>query len=184
MINIKDKDFATIYRITNKVNGATYIGQTSLTIEERLRRHFNAKDDELLLHKAMRHFGKENFVIEQIDTTFYRHRFIVEQYYIEQELKKNNMCYNVNVKGESFKETMSLVTKGTKNGMYNRKKENAVNGQKVYMLDDNKNIVKTFNTVGLALEFLGVKSHTQLNKACRENLKYKNYYWEKTFKNI
>ena len=77
---------------------------------------------------------------------------------------------------------MSLVTRGSKNGMYNKKGNNAVNGQKVYMMDDNGVIIKEFNTVALALDYIGTKGHTQLNKACRNNIKYKGYFWSKTFK--
>lgn len=176
---------ASIYRITNKITNATYIGQTTLELKERLRLHFseakNGKDS--IMYNAMIKYGFENFSIEKIDETFYRHRHIVEQYYIEKELKRNIVCYNKNVKSDDFKEIMSIVTKGSKNGMYGKKDENAVNGQKVYMLDDNNNVVKEFNSVKLALEYLNTKSHTALNAACKEGKKYKGYYWKKTNKN-
>lgn len=179
-----NKKLATIYRITNKINNATYIGQTSLDIHKRFEYHKKAAqgNSKYLIHLAMKEFGVENFIIEKIDETLYRHRYIVEQYYIENELKKNTFCYNVNVKGNDFKQIMSLVTRGSKNGMYNKKGNNAVNGQKVYMMDDNGVIIKEFNTVALALDYIGTKGHTQLNKACRNNIKYKGYFWSKTFK--
>lgn len=84
---------------------------------------------------------------------------------------------------ENFKEIMKLATSESKNGMYGKNGENAVNGQSVYMLDDDKNIVKEFKSVRLAMEHIGTKGHSALMKACREGSKYKGYYWNKTYKN-
>lgn len=57
----------TIYRVKNLVNGKSYIGYTTETVEERWRRHVNAahknKYNGLLL-KAIRKCGKENFITE------------------------------------------------------------------------------------------------------------------------
>lgn len=69
--------------------------------------------------------------------------------------------------------------KGENNPMYGKKGENALNGQRVYMMDDNKNIIKSFTTVGKTLEYLGIKGHSALNKACRSGKKYRGYYWTK-----
>lgn len=176
---------ATIYRITNHITGATYIGQTTMTLEERWKNHIKEAEDNKLkpIYLAVKEYGKQNFTIEKIDETFFRHRFIVEQYYIEKELKKNNVCYNTNVKGKEFADIMSLVTKDSKNGMYGRKNENAINGQQVLMKDENDNIVKEFNTVGLVLKYLGLKGHNGLYKACKTGEKYRGYYWSKTNSN-
>jgi group I intron endonuclease len=59
-----------IYKITNKTNGNFYIGKTSKTKEERLRRHFyNASYGvETYLYRAIRKYGKENFIIEEIES--------------------------------------------------------------------------------------------------------------------
>ena len=47
------------------------------------------------------------------------------------------------------------------------------------MYDKNFNLVKTFNTVGLALKFLNLKGHSQLNKAIKNKTLYKGFYWSK-----
>lgn len=60
-----------------------------------------------------------------------------------------------------------------------RKRYSENNCKKVYMLNDNKEIVKTFQSIGKALEYLNLKSHTTLLKSIRTGTKYKNYYWKR-----
>ena len=55
-----------IYRITNRINGKQYIGQTSRTLKRRFFEHSNNKKNSLI-SQAIRKYGKENFAIEQID---------------------------------------------------------------------------------------------------------------------
>ena len=55
-----------IYKITNKLNGRVYIGQTVRTLEYRWKQHCRAKDNTVF-HKALRKYGPENFTVEQID---------------------------------------------------------------------------------------------------------------------
>lgn len=70
-------------------------------------------------------------------------------------------------------------SKGELNGMFGKKGNNAINNKKVYMYDENFNLVKEFHTVGLALEFLNIKGHSQLNNAIKNKTIYKGYYWSK-----
>lgn len=192
MVNFKYNNFdkvivnmARIYKITESVTNTSYIGETTMTLEERWANHIKESKDNIengKIYKWVKEIGEENFTIEQIDETFYRHRFIVEQDYIEKELKKSNHCLNKNVKGKEFKELMSYITSGKKNGMYGKKGENAINGQKVYMLDEDNNIIKEFKTVGLALKYLNVKGHSGLYNAVKQNKLYRGYYWKKTNK--
>jgi group I intron endonuclease len=62
-----------IYKITNKVNGKVYVGQTSRAIEtrwkEHLRHSFNKKNHEYNSHlsKSIRKYCKENFIVELIE---------------------------------------------------------------------------------------------------------------------
>ena len=51
-----------IYKITNKLNGKVYIGQ-SIDIDTRWRQHINAKDN-YAIHNAIKKYGKENFKFE------------------------------------------------------------------------------------------------------------------------
>lgn len=68
-------------------------------------------------------------------------------------------------------------TAGEKNGMYGHKGNNALNGNTYYMYDENHNLIKIFYSQGAALEFLGLKGHTGMNKAIKEKTLYKGYYW-------
>ena len=69
-------------------------------------------------------------------------------------------------------------TSGEKNGMYGKKGDKALNGRKIEMYDENYVLIKTFNAKTGVLEFLGMKGHTQLDKAIKEGTLYKGYYWK------
>ena len=83
---------------------------------------------------------------------------------------------------EESKLKMSINSKGkvsgTKNGMYGKKGDNAINGKKIAMYDKDHNLIKVFNAKTAVLNFLGLKGHTQLDKAIKEKTLYKEYYWE------
>lgn len=60
-----------IYKITNIQNNKVYIGQTIRPIEQRFKRHLNdALHNVLDTHfaRAIRKYGKDSFIIEEIDT--------------------------------------------------------------------------------------------------------------------
>ena len=62
-------DYGYIYKITNKVNGKVYVGQTICDISKRFREHKHASlTQDTCLYRAMRKYGVNNFKIEQIDT--------------------------------------------------------------------------------------------------------------------
>lgn len=60
-----------IYKITNNINGKVYIGQTIKTIKKRWQQHIcnSSKPyfQQIVLYKAMKKYGKENFYIEPIE---------------------------------------------------------------------------------------------------------------------
>ena len=59
-----------IYKITNIQNNKVYIGQTIRPIEQRFKRHLNDALNNILdthFARAIRKYGKENFIIEEID---------------------------------------------------------------------------------------------------------------------
>ena len=62
-----------IYKITNKLNNKSYIGQT-IDIERRWRSHktepFNPNSDayNTLFYRAIRKYGIDSFIFEIIDT--------------------------------------------------------------------------------------------------------------------
>lgn len=60
---------AFIYKITNKVNGKVYIGQTQKTIQERFANHIKKAKihTNRYLYDAMNYYGYENFTVEKIE---------------------------------------------------------------------------------------------------------------------
>lgn len=62
-----------IYKITNKINGKIYVGQTTKTLTERFQKHCwgtTTKDVyhfNMAIKEAIRKYGKENFIIELIE---------------------------------------------------------------------------------------------------------------------
>ena len=63
----------SIYKITNSINGKVYIGQTMRKPEDRWRQHINnymretSRDYNSYFHNAIRKYGKEVFVFEEIE---------------------------------------------------------------------------------------------------------------------
>lgn len=90
-----------IYKITNKVNGKSYIGQTRYTLEFRWRQHIHKKDNTYF-HNAIRKYGVENFekeILEECDYTDLNKR---EIYYIAKyDSFKNG--YNLTIGGDGVR---------------------------------------------------------------------------------
>lgn len=55
-----------IYKITNKVNGKVYIGQTRYTVEARWKQHQH-KQDKTYFHNAIRKYGVDSFTVETLE---------------------------------------------------------------------------------------------------------------------
>lgn len=78
---------AYIYKITNKLNGKIYIGQTSRTVQERWKEHQKdcaRREFEIRpLYRAINKYGIDNFSIETIEETDNpneREKFWIEYY--------------------------------------------------------------------------------------------------------
>jgi len=56
-----------IYKITNKINGKAYIGQTIQEAEKRWKFHKSARPSKSLISQAIKDFGLENFTFEVIE---------------------------------------------------------------------------------------------------------------------
>lgn len=62
-----------IYLVTNIINDKKYIGLTKRSIQERFNEHLKASiNSDLLLHRAIRKYGKEYFIVKRVDDTIYR----------------------------------------------------------------------------------------------------------------
>ena len=118
------------------------------------------------------------------------------------EFERDNSCYRT----DEFKQKMSKITSGSNNGMYGKKHteeakqkmsinskgktagekngmygksgNSALNGKRIEMYDENWNLIQVFNAKTAVLQFLGMKGHTQLDKAIKNQTLYKGYYWK------
>lgn len=58
-----------LYKITNNLNGKTYIGQTIVTIQKRWNQHkanANKENPDMAISRAIKKYGHENFSIEEL----------------------------------------------------------------------------------------------------------------------
>lgn len=112
-----------IYKITNIKNNKIYIGQSIRPINERFKRHINdAVNNVINTHfaNAIRKYGKENFILELIDTAKTQEELnIKEQEYIRKydsikngynETDALNKCGGNTYKSKS-KDEMAIITK-------------------------------------------------------------------------
>ena len=120
-----------IYKITNTINGKSYIGQTIQNVKERFYQHCATKCSKAVsnkaIHRAIKKYGKSNFtveVIEEIDSANLNDR---ERYWIK--------CYNSYNNGYNS-------TKGGQDGC------------KPFKDLDVESIIKEYNT-GKSLRTLG-----------------------------
>lgn len=86
-----------IYKITNKINGKVYIGQTIHSLETRWKKHLRCAKNGVNTHlyQAIRKYGEENFVPEIICEAKTKSELnILETYYI-QEYDSIHLGYNM-----------------------------------------------------------------------------------------
>ena len=88
---------AHIYKITNLINQKVYIGETIRTVEMRWKQHLQRAKDKSRqehLYRAMRKYGVENFVVEEIEECKDDIRFERETYHIIQHNSLEPLGYN------------------------------------------------------------------------------------------
>ncbi len=97
-----------IYKVTNTVNGKTYIGQTTYTIKWRWNTHLTSAyndrlgDHNTLFHRAIRKYGIDAFKVEEVekcDSSLLNER---ETHWIKQYNSYKN-GYNLTLGGEGGK---------------------------------------------------------------------------------
>ena len=92
-----------IYKITNKVNGKSYIGQTRKTVEERFNQHVRdaMNGHGFYIQNAIRKYGVENFSVEVLATAEDIDELNrLEEYYIR-KFNTVDLGYNLSYGGYS-----------------------------------------------------------------------------------
>ena len=86
-----------IYKITNIQNNKVYIGQTIRPVKERFHRHINDAMNNILdthFARAIRKYGKDNFIIEEIDNANSQDELNKKEQYWIQYYNSVNDGYN------------------------------------------------------------------------------------------
>lgn len=119
-----------IYKITNKINNKIYIGQTIQPLVKRWKQHCrHYKHRCTSIYNAIQKYGKENFIVEQIDHAHSREEldnkemFWIEFYNSMNREKGYNLVSGGNKNHTVSDETrkrMSEANKGDKNFFYGK----------------------------------------------------------------
>jgi group I intron endonuclease len=106
------KKYGIIYKVTNKVDGKVYIGQTTNSFQKRKHAHCSSlKYNPSKLKSAIHEFGKHNFKFEEILTCFSKSDLdTMEQFYIEKYNSIKN-GYNKKEGGSAGKHSHETIEK-------------------------------------------------------------------------
>lgn len=96
----------TIYKITNLVNNKVYIGQTRQNYEQRFiqhKSHARTGQSQHKLARALRKYGDDNFIIEEIEKCPFEELNDRERYWINQYNSTNDSFgYNISIGGQDY----------------------------------------------------------------------------------
>lgn len=184
-----------IYKITNKINGKSYIGKTKHQSIIRWRDHINGYHPNSAIHKAIVKYGVVNFTFDVLETNINDDSLNeLEIYYIQKYKSKSPNGYNLTDGGDGglgfvvtneWRKKQSDCRKGLP-WSDNRRKAGQTklignnNASKpVVMLDKNSNkILAIYNSSTQASQKTGI-GRTAINKAVRHTLKTAGgYKWE------
>jgi len=96
-----------IYKITNKINEKSYIGQ-SKHIKRRWREHVNGLENSVI-STAIKKYGKENFIFEVLEQCSIKELNNKEIYYID-KFKTYGEGYNMTTGGDGVKGVGKVLT--------------------------------------------------------------------------
>ena len=99
------KPYGIIYKITNKVNGKIYVGQTTRSMDVRWGSHARGANRTGVFDRAIRLYGKDNFFREEIATAFDQDELDrMERLFIVEFDSRVPAGYNVLPGGSGYKE--------------------------------------------------------------------------------
>lgn len=156
-----------IYLITNKLNTKKYVGQTTMTIEERWKRHCwrcTLKTKRQIISSAILKYGKENFQIFEIDYANSLEEANRKEVYWG--LFYNALCpngYNLKLGGRCYSATSNETR--AKIGLANKGKK--ASPETIKRLSESHKGFKVADGTKEKLSILnkGKKSHHNTNKA-------------------
>ena len=109
-----------IYKITNKINGKCYVGQTTQAVEHRFYEHCY-KNSKSAINNAIKKYGKDNFIVEIISECSSKNELLKQEtFYIKSFNTIYPNGYNLTTGGEfsspseSVRQKISISLSGKK----------------------------------------------------------------------
>ena len=163
-----------IYKITNKVNGKSYIGQTTNSLLIRWYKHTHKSSRCLAIHSAIEKYGKDNFTIETIDTASTKEELNEkEKYWIEFFNTISPNGYNLKTGGnnctyteESLKRMSDGIKKHWKNTPFPTSKP-------VFQFTLDGSLVREWSSATTAASTLGI-SQPEIFRCCEKQNHHKS----------
>lgn len=166
------KYFGLIYKITNKVNGKIYIGQTTQTLEKRWGKHCSIPSNRKAtpFQLAIKKYGKDNFLLEElvycfddISLNFLEKKIILEF----NSILPNG--YNLEDGGNRYKKQHPDSKK---------RRSLALRKNKVFCKSVKTKEIFEFNSMTDAVEAGFGKNVKNISSCCRKKVKSHNgYLW-------
>ena len=176
-----------IYKITNIQNNKVYIGQTIRPVKDRFHRHINDALNNILdthFARAIRKYGKDNFIIETIDEAINQIELNKkEQYWIQyynsiqngyNETDAIGKCGGNTYQSKTLEE-MNIIKEKIRATKLGGKNPNA---RKIKMIDLVNKTEMIFNSQQECANYLNLSSHMPISRRCRKETKspLKNQY--------
>ena len=150
-----------IYKIKNKIDNKTYIGQTTQDLESRWRNHRKNSSKCRYLKSAFKKYGVENFEFKLVCITFDNQLDDMEIKYIEQYKCLVPNGYNIRLGGNSGKHHDETKRKIAATLLKNRK---------VIQFDIEGNRLKSFYCLREAAEYIGC-TPSSIGHCCNDDIK-------------
>ena len=188
-VNRKDLyNYSGIYKITNIITGKIYIG-SSLNLYDRLIQHRNNlrinRHENNYLQLSYNKYGEENFrftILEKFtklkDNYFRDFILLKEQFYFDRlcNLNNNFRKFSYNIRPCSWDATGCKLTSQAKLRIKNERIINPLRSKKCYQYNKNNELICIYKSVADCCRENNF-TNSKLQKACRNNTYYKNYFW-------
>lgn len=161
-----------IYKITNKINGKCYIGQTSRKVKYRIQDHFSSRKSQTrisLINQAVHKYGKDNFIVEELCYCFTPEELDLKEIFFIKEF--NSIApngYNLEFGGNKLK----VLSEETKQKIKNTRKRISVVRKDIFTGEE-----KIYSSI-LEASKEGFNQHSIKNCCHGKHKLHKNNYWK------
>lgn len=168
------KKYGSIYLITNKINGRQYVGQTKRSVNSRWKAHKRGGSSGILAI-AIKKYGTENFIVEELISSFDKDSLnFFEKYFIKFYKTLNPFGYNLTTGGNNY-----TFDRQTKEKMRNKKLHKESKNHIVAIRATNilTNEMCMFDSFKIASKKLNI-SRSSILVSCKYGVVRKGYIFE------